>query len=141
MARRSGRRNRKSGPKRVLLLHGRAPALREPDGQQLARVVPFVGGLGDVEPLVALQPDERGAEKGGRDLGEFGLADSSLPFEEERTLEPEGKEERRRESAVGDIPLSREFPKEFGNRGKSRRPGRGQAASSLWMKSRERRDG
>ncbi len=31
------------------------------DVQQLARVVPFVGGVGQVDTLVALQPDESSA--------------------------------------------------------------------------------
>ena len=39
-----------------------AGRLGEPDGQQLAWIVPLVDGFGDVEALVALQPDDRQPE-------------------------------------------------------------------------------
>ena len=42
--------------------------LGQPDRQQLARVVPFVGGLGDVDALVALQSDQRRAQRRASDF-------------------------------------------------------------------------
>ena len=44
------------GPEELLLVH--RPLLRRADVQQLARVVPLVDGVRDVEPLVALEPDQ-----------------------------------------------------------------------------------
>ena len=42
----------------------------------LARVVPFVGGLGDVQAFIALQPHQPPAEGAGQHLGDLGLADT-----------------------------------------------------------------
>ena len=51
------------GAEELVLRHG--PLLRRADVEQLARVVPLVDRVRDVEPLVALQPDQLRA-RGGR---------------------------------------------------------------------------
>ena len=56
----------------------------EPDLDHLPRVVPFVDRGRDVEPFVALQPDELPAERLREHLGDLGLADARLAFEEQR---------------------------------------------------------
>ena len=53
------------------------------DAQQLARIVPFVQGLGSVDPLVALQPDEGRVERGRQGLRRLGLADTGFTFEQQ----------------------------------------------------------
>ena len=54
------------------------------DFEQLAGVVPFVERLGDVDPFVALQPDQFGVEHGSQRFRDLGLADTGLAFEKER---------------------------------------------------------
>ena len=58
--------------------------LGEADLHHLARDVPFVGGLRDVEPLVALHAQQQRREAARQRLGQLGLADARLAFEEER---------------------------------------------------------
>ena len=41
----------------------------------MAGVVPVVDGLGDVDALVTLQPDQRSAQPGRQNLGDLRLAD------------------------------------------------------------------
>jgi hypothetical protein len=51
------------GAEQVLFGERLAAGLREPDREQLAGVVPLIQRLGGVDPLVALQADERGVER------------------------------------------------------------------------------
>src|SRR5581483_4295089 len=69
--------------------------------QQLARVVPFVDGLRDVDALVALQADELAAGPAGENLADLGLADTGLAFEQQRTLQLEREEDRGGQTLVG----------------------------------------
>jgi hypothetical protein len=55
--------------------------------QQLARIVPVVQRVVDVDALVALQPDERRAGRRGECLGELGLPDAGLAFEQQRAAQ------------------------------------------------------
>ena len=89
------------GPEELVLRHG--ALLRGADVQQLARVVPLVDGVRDVEALVALQPDQPGAGRDGERLGGLRLADARLALEQQRLLEREREEERRREAPVGQV--------------------------------------
>src|SRR5581483_1183458 len=84
--------------------------------QELAGVVPLVHRVRDVEALVALQPDERRAERRRERLRGLGLPDSGLAFEEERLLEGEREVERRREPAVGQVQRPGERGLELGDR-------------------------
>ncbi len=71
--------------------------------QQLARVVPLVHGVRDVETLVALEADQPGARGDREGLRRLGLADARLALEEQRLLERKGEEQRGRETAVGQV--------------------------------------
>ena len=86
---------------------GRAPILPaelgEPDPDHLPRVVPLVDGGGDVEPLVALEPDEPPPEDPGEDPRDLRLPDPRLAFEEQRTAHPEGEEHRGGEAPLRDV--------------------------------------
>ncbi len=77
--------------------------LQEPDLEHLARVVPLVDSGVDVQALVALEADQPAAERRGENLGELGLADAGLAFEQQRAPELERQEDRGRERAVGDV--------------------------------------
>ena len=61
--------------------------------------------MGDVEPFVALQPDQIGVERRRDGGGQRGLADAGLALEEQRPAEPQREEERHREAVVGDVML------------------------------------
>jgi hypothetical protein len=73
------------------------------DGDHLRGIIPFVDRIGDVEPLVALQPDQAAAERLGQHLGDLGLADAGLALEEDRPAHLERQEQHGRERAVGEI--------------------------------------
>jgi hypothetical protein len=77
-----------------------APGLKR---EQLARIVPLVGGLGEVEALVALQPDELDAERVGEHAGEQRLAHAGRAFEEQRPLHAQRQVRAHRERVVDDI--------------------------------------
>ena len=71
--------------------------------QELPGVVPLVDGLGDVETLVALQAHELAARPPGQHLGNLGLADPRLAFQQERAMEGLGQEHRRGEAFVSQV--------------------------------------
>ena len=77
--------------------------LRGADVQQLPRVVPLVDGVRDVEALVALEPDQPGAERRRDRLRRLGLADARLALEQQRLLERQREVERGREPAVREV--------------------------------------
>ena len=86
-------------PGAVVLAFG----LGDADGDHLCGVIPFIDRSGDVEPLVALQPDQAAAERRGQHLGDLGLADAGLAFEEDRPGHLERQIKHRAERAVGQI--------------------------------------
>jgi hypothetical protein len=63
----------------VLVLDPLAGRLGQPDGEQLARVVPLVQRLVGGDALIALQADQRGVDRGGQGLGGLGLAHPGSP--------------------------------------------------------------
>ena len=71
--------------------------------QHLAREVPVVERLSGIDALIALQPDEPGAEHRGQRLGEAGLADTCVAFEEQRPVHAQGEERRRGKALVGQV--------------------------------------
>ena len=73
--------------------------------ENLARVVPLVDGMSDVETLVALQSDQVGVEGRRHRRGERRLADAGLALEKERALQLEREEQRHGERAIGDVVL------------------------------------
>ena len=64
--------------------------------------------MADVEPFVALQPDQLGAEHLRQHLGDLGLADAGLAFEEQRPLELQREVDGDRQPAIGDVALALE---------------------------------
>ncbi len=76
--------------------------------QQLAGVIPLVHGLGDVEPLVALEPDQLAAGPRAEDLGHLRLADPRVTLEQQGPLHAQGQEDRRRQPLVGQVPVRSE---------------------------------
>ncbi len=89
------------GAEQLLLRH--RSLLCGADVQELARVVPLVDRVGDVQTLVALEADQPRAEDARECLGRLRLPHASLAFEEQWLLERQGEEERRREAAVGQV--------------------------------------
>ena len=77
--------------------------LGDADGDHLRGVIPLIDRGGDVETLVALQPDQAAAEGGRQHLGDLGLADAGLAFEEDRPAHLERQIKHRAERAVGQI--------------------------------------
>src|SRR5437763_332294 len=73
------------------------------DAQQLLLVVPLVEGLRLVEALVALEPDEPGAGRGGDGLGQLGLAHAGRAFDEYGLLQPVGQEDDAGGGGVGQV--------------------------------------
>jgi hypothetical protein len=82
--------------------------LGRPQRQELARVVPVVQRVVEVDPLVTLQADEPRADRAGQRLGDLRLADARLPLDEQRLAELGGEEDRRGERPVGEIALAGE---------------------------------
>src|SRR5262249_39155719 len=80
-----------------------AASLSELDREQLTRIVPLVQRLGRGQPLVALQPDQRGVEYLRKGLGRLGLANTGLTLEQDRLSHTGGQEERRPQRLIGEI--------------------------------------
>ena len=102
----SGRASRNSRPNRSWSVRGRVERLRcleRADVEQLAGVVPVVQGVGDVDALVALQPDQAPAGDERQRLRRLRLAHPGLALEEHRLLERECEREHGRKAAVGQI--------------------------------------
>ena len=105
----------------------RRAGLRRADGQELALVVPVVDRVVEIDPLVALQPDQaraRGLRERARDLG---LADAGLPLEQQRLLERGGEEDRGGQAPVGEVALAGQGLLDFRDGGEGHAPA---AASS-----------
>ena len=80
-----------------------ASGLGGADRDHLRGVVPLVDRGRDVETLVALQPDQPAAERRRQHLGDLGLADAGLAFEEDRPAHLQRQEQHGRERPVGEI--------------------------------------
>ena len=96
--------------------------LGDADRDHLRGVVPLVDRRRDVEPLVALQPDQPAPERRGQHLGDLGLADAGLAFQEQRPAHAQRQEQHGRERPVGEVIRRRqEFERLVDGRGQ--RPG------------------
>ena len=91
----------------VLAAAGSA-GLGRPQVQELAGVVPLVDGLGHVDALVALQPQQLAARPGGQHLGHLGLAHPGLALEQQRAVQGQGQEDRRGQALVGQVAVGGE---------------------------------
>jgi hypothetical protein len=76
--------------------------------KELARIVPVVQRVVEVDALVALEPDEAGPGRAGERLGDLGLADAGLALQQQRLLERGGQEDRGGEARVGEVALARQ---------------------------------
>ena len=112
IARSSGRSSRNSGAVELAdpLARVELARLERPRVEQLPRVVPLVERLRRVDPLVALQPDQLGAEHARERLPDLGLADARLALEQQRPAHREREEDRRREPAVREVVGAGERP-------------------------------
>jgi hypothetical protein len=80
-------------------------ALGGAEREQLARVVPVVQRLVDVDALVALQADQLRARRERERLRNLGLPDAGLALDEQRQAQLGGQEDRRGQRAVGEVAL------------------------------------
>jgi hypothetical protein len=76
---------------------------KRPDVQHLTGVIPLVEGLVGVDALVTLQPDQPPAENRRHDLGDLGLADPDLAFEQDGPVQRQRDEQRRGQPAVSQV--------------------------------------
>ena len=89
------------------------------DRDHLRGVVPLIDRGRDVEALVALQPDQPAAERRRQHLGDLGLADAGLAFEEQRPAHLERQEQHGRERPVGEIVAAAEQLERVVDRGRN----------------------
>ena len=80
--------------------------------EELAGVVPLVHGLGHIDALVALEPDQGTADPVGENPRDLGLADPGLTLQQERSGQVEGEEDGSGEALVGQV---RVVTKRFGD--------------------------
>ena len=83
-------------------------ALGRAQREQLARVVPVVDRVVEVDALVALQADQARAGRGRQRPRHLGLADAGLALEQQRLLEHDRQVDRQRERPVGQVVLGGE---------------------------------
>ena len=86
-----------------LLAERRAARVGEADAQQLARVVPLVQRLRRVDPLVALQANQRRIQDDRQRLGGLGLADTRLALEQQGLRQAHAQKHRCREALVDEV--------------------------------------
>ena len=93
----------------------RVGGVQNPQFEQLARVVPLVDRVSDIESLVALQPDQIGLEHRCHRRCEGGFADAGLALQKERALQPQREKQRHRQATVGHVMLGVEALLEIGD--------------------------
>ncbi len=89
-------------PEQVVLDDRGSRRLRQSDAE-LPRIVPLVQGLGRVDALVELEPEQRRVEHLGQRLARLGLADAGLALEQDRLGQLTGQEQRRRQPPIGEV--------------------------------------
>ena len=89
-----------TGARRIGLAHTRTQV------EELARIVPVVEGVVQVDALVALQPDQARACEPGQRLRHLGLAHTGLTLEEQRLLEGGRKVDGSGEAPVSEVSLA-----------------------------------
>ncbi len=80
-----------------------AGRLLHADLDHLRGIVPLIDGGGDIEALIALQADQPAAKRLGEHLGDLGLADAGLTFEEQRPLHTQREKQHGRQRPVRHI--------------------------------------
>src|SRR5579872_28787 len=99
----------------LLLLHRPPVRLLELDAQHLPLVVPLVERGVNVEPLVALQPDQVRVQRARHDLGDLGLPDAGLSFDEQGFVQHDAEVHRRGQVSTRNIPLRLQNIQDLGN--------------------------
>ena len=94
--------------RRAVVAIERRRGLQDAQLEELAGVVPLVERVSDVEPFIALEPDQIRPERGGDRAGQRGLADAGLALEEQRPPQPEREEQRHGQAVVRDVVLGGE---------------------------------
>jgi hypothetical protein len=87
-----------------------ASRLRRADREQLTLVVPVVDGVVEVDPLMALEPDQARAGRRGERPRDLRLADARLPLQQQRLLEGDRQVDGGREAPVGEVALPDQRP-------------------------------
>ena len=106
--------------------------LGDADRDHLRGIVPLVDRGRDVEPFVALQPDQAAPERRREHLGDLGLADAGLALEKQRAAHPAARETARsRASGRRDSPPT---PAGRASR-RSRGAANGAPASGSWSRA------
>jgi hypothetical protein len=81
---------------------------RQPDLHHLAAVVPFIGGAGQVQAFVALQPDQVTPQHRGQRARDLGLAGAGFAFQEQRALQLQRQVDHRGQLAVCHVVLGQQ---------------------------------
>ena len=80
----------------------------QPDLDHLPRIIPLVYRRRGVETFVALQAHQRARKRNAKHLGDFGLADARLAFEEKRPAHLEREKHAGREPPVREVVVTLE---------------------------------
>ena len=112
--------------------------LGDADRDHLRGIVPFVDRRRDVEPFVALQPDQAAPERRREHLGDLGLADPGLALEKQRAAHPQREKQHGRKRAVGEIVRRRQQVERRIDRG-GQRTGRRRLVHGAELIARHRR--
>jgi len=81
----------------------RVRRVEDPELEQLARIIPLVDRLPDVEAFIALKTDQIGLERRGSRRCECRLADTGLTLEKKRAIETERQKQRDGKAPIGDV--------------------------------------
>ena len=85
----------------VGVFEGLPTCLGQPNPEELAGVVPLVERLGEIDALVALQPNEGGMQDVSQGFRRLRLADTRLPLDEHGLSQPDGAEQGSNRALVG----------------------------------------
>ena len=75
----------------------------QPDVHQLSADIPLIGGLGNVQTFVTLQPDEWSLDQRRQGFGQLRLANACFALEKQRPAQLQAEKERSAQSAIGHI--------------------------------------
>ena len=81
--------------------------------EELARIVPVVNGLADVDTFVTLQANKLGVASLGNDFCKFCFTNASFTFKEKWTIQRERKKNRSRNTVVNEVVVSSECVAHF----------------------------
>ena len=79
-------------------------------------MVPFINGVVDVQPLVALQPDQLRIKPPGQRPRNLRLAHAGLPLQKQGAAQLQRQKDGNRQPPVGNIILVAQQPQHFGHR-------------------------